>query len=96
MSQPLPDQRRPRVVTLTQTCGACPSQWEGTTDDGRYVYIRYRWGLLTAGIGDSIDEAVADYRLSKQCGDELDGAISQTAMCHHLERLLDFDDRMPA
>ena len=23
---------------------ACPSQWEGETEDGKEVYIRYRWG----------------------------------------------------
>lgn len=38
------------VVELQQTCGACPSQWEGRTEDGRHVYIRYRFGLLTAGV----------------------------------------------
>lgn len=31
-----------RVVSLTQTCEACPAQWDGMTDDGREVYVRYR------------------------------------------------------
>ena len=31
-----------RIVELTQTCYACPSQWEGTTSEGRYLYIRYQ------------------------------------------------------
>ncbi len=34
------------VTTLTQTCSACPSQWEGRTADNRAVYIRYRHGYL--------------------------------------------------
>ncbi len=47
------------VTKVTKTCGACPAQWEGQTDDGRFVYARYRWGFLTIGIGDSPDSAVA-------------------------------------
>lgn len=86
---------RPVVVALSQTCGACPSQWEGETRDGRAVYIRYRWGTLTAGMGDSIDEAVGDDRFfAKQVGDGLDGTISQASMIRHLSSVLDFDDQM--
>lgn len=36
-----------RITELIQTCVACPSQYEGETDDGLYVYVRYRHGLLT-------------------------------------------------
>lgn len=47
------------LVDLAQTCGACPSQWEArTTPDGRYVYIRYRHGWLTVGVGANDDDAV--------------------------------------
>ena len=35
-----------RLKTLEMTCGACPSQWDGETENGAYVYIRYRYGLL--------------------------------------------------
>jgi hypothetical protein len=31
------------IKRLKRTCTACPSQWEGHTDD-RSVYIRYRGG----------------------------------------------------
>ena len=47
-----------RLRTLDMTCGACPSQWEGTTEDGRVIYVRYRHGLLTAGVGSTMDDAV--------------------------------------
>lgn len=33
-----------RITEIEQTCSACPSQWEGKTSSGEYVYIRYRWG----------------------------------------------------
>jgi hypothetical protein len=35
------------VKTIIQTCEACPSQWEGTLEDGRMFYARYRWGSLS-------------------------------------------------
>jgi len=35
-----------KIKNLIQTCGGCPSQWEGEDIDGNYVYIRYRWGTL--------------------------------------------------
>lgn len=47
-----------KLTELVQTCTACPAQWEGKTDDGQYVYIRYRWGILRAGVGPTIHEAV--------------------------------------
>lgn len=49
---------RLRVVELTQTCGACPSQWEGRTADGRHVYVRFRYGYLAIGVGATIEAAV--------------------------------------
>lgn len=41
-----------KVAYLEQTCTACPSQWEGKMEDGRYVYIRYRWGALSWTVGE--------------------------------------------
>ena len=39
-----------KVKIIKNTCPACPSQWEGKTDKGRDIYIRYRWGYLTVQI----------------------------------------------
>lgn len=51
----------PVIITrIVNTCPACPSQWEGITDDGRCIYIRYRHDSLRIGIGRTQDEAVAD------------------------------------
>lgn len=44
--------------SLTETCRSCPSQWEGMTEDGRAVYVRYRWGYLSVGVGRTLREAV--------------------------------------
>ena len=51
-----------KIHNLTQLTPACPSQWEADTEDGRKVYVRYRWGKLRVGVGDDIDEAVASSR----------------------------------
>lgn len=70
-----------KVTALKRTCIACPSQWEGTLEDGRAVYARYRYGELSIGVGDDIDEAVrnasSDVALcAEEVGDGLDGFMS--------------------
>lgn len=40
-----------KLSNLQRTCIACPSAWEGETEDGREVYIRYRYGQLVSYIG---------------------------------------------
>lgn len=50
-----------KIKTLMRTCIACPSQWEGWTDDARPVYIRFRHGILKIQVGnvsESIDSLV--------------------------------------
>lgn len=46
------------LVELKQTCSSCPAQWEGRSDDGLYLYFRYRFSRLTFGYGNTMDEAV--------------------------------------
>lgn len=63
-------------TVLTQTCLACPSQWEGVLKDGRCFYVRYRHGRLTIHIGKSISEAITSPPAIKRViGDRLDGYI---------------------
>lgn len=41
-----------RITEITQTCGACPSAWEGKTDRGEDLDLRYRndhWTLAISG-----------------------------------------------
>jgi hypothetical protein len=70
-----------RLVELTQTCYACPSQWEGKLEDGRFVYVRYRWGCLQVGIEDSLTEAIrhTEY-LDYEGPDGLHGLMSTEKM----------------
>ena len=69
-----------RIINLAQTCYACPSQWEGSLEDGRTIYIRYRHGRLSVSISheptDSFSDAVTGENIySKTIGDDLDGFI---------------------
>ena len=64
------------VTELKQTCGACPSQWEGRTADGRYLYVRYRWGHLQVGIGTTLREAINNEFISGKLGDSYDGVLA--------------------
>ena len=47
-----------KVSELTMTCGECPTQWEGQLEDGRAIYIRYRWGELGVAVAATHDEAL--------------------------------------
>ena len=68
------------VIRLKQTCLSNPSQWQGRLEDGRVLYIRYRWGSLYAGVGRSLAEAVGvtkepDESHVLQVGSAYDGYI---------------------
>lgn len=62
-----------RVASITQTCHACPSQWEGLLDDGREVYVRYRFGWLSISIRVSGEELFSKF-CGEDCDDEADAA----------------------
>jgi hypothetical protein len=66
-----------QVSKLTQTCKASPSQWEGLTDDGQFIYVRYRWGCLSISNGKTMDEAVENGNnlFEKQLGNKRDGRL---------------------
>lgn len=47
-----------KIESLKMTTDFCPTQWEGETEDGRPVYIRYRWGHLTVNVGERGEDPV--------------------------------------
>jgi len=96
---PLPPDGLPVVTSLKKTCIACPSQWEGTLDDGRVLYVRFRWGELTAGLGERLEDAVKNSRsedtlLLEHVGDGLDGFMKSEEMRGHLHGLLEFPEEL--
>ena len=64
------------------TCSACPSQWEGKLEDGRAIYIRYRWGNLTASVSkeptENLDEAVSGECIYDEIIDDPKGGTLST------------------
>lgn len=89
----------PSVLKVVKTCDACPSQWELTLDDGRMVYVRFRWGNLNAYISKTattdISEALyGDTLLSCQnLSDSLDGYLEETKMIEILSEKLNFSTK---
>ncbi len=69
-----------KLTSLEKTCWACPAQWEGQLDDGRYIYIRYRWGYLQVGYGKTIDEAIDNRNYGTKIGDDFDGYLETPEM----------------
>ena len=61
----------------------CPTEIEGTTHDGREVYIRYRSGTLTIHLADAPDEAALDGAefLCERLGPQHHGTISLEQVC---------------
>jgi hypothetical protein len=84
-----------KLVSLKNTCTACPSQWEGTLEDGRAIYARYRHGELSVGVGNDINEAVrngmSDQALyANGIGNGLDGFMDFQELKAQLHGLLEF------
>jgi len=85
---------RPQVTTFKQTCSACPSQWEGKLADGRWLYVRYRWGNLRVGIGEDWPTAImnSSHRpiIDEDLGDDLAGVLTTEEMQLHTMLYLDW------
>lgn len=84
------------IKTVEEHGGACPYQLEGTTDDGKWIYLRYRDGWLryvvreTAAHWARPNEPWYDY--SKKVGEDLDGWVDHETIYPHLKDLIRFPD----
>lgn len=83
-------------MDIKQTCIACPTQWEGHLIDGRYVYLRYRFGRVTIDVANSEEECTygsgttvaysADYRDERG---KLDGVMEDEEVRELLEKVFE-------
>ncbi len=80
------------VDSITQTCGACPSQWEGHLKDGRMFYARYRWGCLSIEVSKEPTNDVymamgedGDLIYNEQLGGEYDGVLGQAELIEKMK-----------
>ena len=83
----------PILTQLERTCCACPSQWEGLTDDGNYVYIRYRGGRLRADVAKTRFQWAKGVKIQlfgQVVGEPLDGYMTDEEMKVALRGVLDF------
>jgi len=85
-----------RMKKLERTCFACPSQWEGELEDGRMIYIRYRWGCLEVSISgnatDDISDAVKGETIFQEyIGGDYDGVMDNEEMLSILKDVIECD-----
>lgn len=74
-----------RLAKAVQTCCAAPSQWNAWTEDGQYLYLKYRGGKGRVWAYDGPDERtwtldtepVAEF----EHGGPYDGCLSLEAFC---------------
>lgn len=67
-----------KLRLLDKTCDACPAQWEGETEDGRDIYIRYRWGYLSVTLNPWTEDSEEIF--VRQIGGEYDGSMGTKEM----------------
>jgi hypothetical protein len=76
-----------KVNKILNTCSACPSQWEGTTEDNQNIYVRYRWGHLSICFRPSGDEIFdLDY------GDTFDGFMDYPTLKKLTAEIIEFPE----
>jgi len=64
-------------------------------DDGRFAYLRYRWGCFGYGIGATEDEAVENCTYVDDPGDQFDGFLTDERMRVLAAPYLDFSTASP-
>lgn len=83
-----------KVTALQQTCKWVPAQWEGYTEDGRPIYVRYRHGRLCIYLGrkgQTVDEAVRGKELFvRMIGHPLDGVMAYAELKRHTRGLIEW------
>src|SRR5574343_1611345 len=75
---------------LIQTTESCPSQWEGVTANGYYVYVRYRFGQLSIEIANDKEawfENSSSFLLGGDSYFDFDGTLLNEELLEILEKL---------
>lgn len=92
----LENRKKPFVVErIVKTCSACPSQWDIFLDDGRYVYVRYRWGGLRLTLAENEDALFNGYDqviYDEQIGDGFDGVMEEEELRDLTKDILDWSN----
>lgn len=86
-----------KVVKVRRTCTACPSQWEGETSTGQYVYARYRGGHMRVDVAPTEEQwssaRMANFTVYREnFGHPLDGYIEYSELKEHTAGVLEWPD----
>jgi hypothetical protein len=88
---------KPKIKELIKTLTVSPSQWEGTLDDGRMFYIRYRWGNFNVYVSkepttDVFDAVDGENILSiENHGEQFDGYMEDEIMLNLIKDIFDYE-----
>lgn len=83
------------IKKLLSYGGACPYQLEAETSDGKWLYIRYRWGTLSYVVADSYESWMKgpyDYTYREKIGSEYDGYASHDLIFPYLKDKIVFPE----
>ncbi|MCH7806956.1 MAG: hypothetical protein IH995_07425 [Proteobacteria bacterium] len=78
-----------KVASVAQTCFACPAQWQGETEDGQEIYVRYRWGWLEVHLGGVLTEPILDLQL----GGEWHGEMTFEDLKKHTKEIISWPEK---
>lgn len=85
--------QRIKVKKLIRTIGCCPTQLEGETEDGKFIYIHYRYGTIEVYVSPNEDDFIDHLVFRKVIGDHYDGYLTERRLREVLD-FIDFPDRI--
>lgn len=84
------------IKKLLSYGGSCPYQLEAITEDNKWLYIRYRHGVLSYVVANSAKEWMyndrIDYEYSELIGDIMDGYAKHDLIFPHLCDKIEFPE----
>jgi hypothetical protein len=81
---------KPKIKELIKTCEVSPSQWQGTFEDGRMFYIRYRWGNFNVYVS---KEPTTEVLSLYNHGEQFDGYMENETMLNLIKDIIDYEQR---
>ena len=82
-----------RVRKLVDMGGPHPSQWQGRTESGDYIFVRYRYGRLWIGIAPDYHRTPPTTLLETAYGDLGDGYLSFRSLRRRTRGVVDWPKR---
>lgn len=85
------------VTKVIQTSYAYPSQFEGDTADGQYIYARYRGGRMRVDVAPTAEAwmGAGSWAIhSEEFGDPLDGYLSYEELKEHTRGIIEWPEHL--